>query len=229
MLHGSFRATGRGLCYDYDSNEALLSILNSATGRTLATFNLDHFLTKKPKDYVGFLEKASQVNALMLSNNSTINLADTVSESHLMSLLESVVGISRNAYDLNALDFCRFSRIFSKEYNLKSVKIKKFVSRNKENEFYIARLHTHHGNGVCVRGCTLTGIMAGLSDRTIRDLITMEFGHRFESSAHDLLNASTRLSSLSYILDQNFIPEHKITNESSNMTIKNPLTQKNTQ
>ena len=127
-------------------------------------------------------------------------------------LLHNVAGISRHAFDLQNLRLHRFCVAFQQEYDLKRLKIKKFVSGNQENTFFIARMQTKNDNGICVRGCTMTGIMAAMSDRTLRDLITMEFGHRFENSAQNLLNASSKFSSLSYILDEHFIPESKVLN-----------------
>ena len=208
--HGSFKVWGTGFRYDYNNDKSALTVFHQDTERLLAQFKFDKLLSKEPKTFISMLEKASQINALMVSNNRTVNLAETIDLRHLSPIIHSIGGLSRHAFDLHSLALERFCQAFAAEFNLKQVKIKPFKSRNNTNAFFIARLQTHHDNSINVRACTMTGIMAAMSDRTLRDLMTMEFGHRFEGSAHNLLNASSKLTSLSYILDDNFIPEMKV-------------------
>lgn len=223
MSDGSFDVLGTGFSYNYNNNKNALTVFHKDTERLLTTLEFDRALSREPLSYVTLLEKASQINALMMSNNQTIDLSQTMELQHMHPLLNSVAEISRHAFDLHNLHLGRFCRAFTNKYDLKCIKIKKFVSGNQENTFFIARMHTKNDNGITVRGCTMTGIMAAMSDRTLRDLITMEFGHRFENSAQNLLNASSKFSSLSYILDENFIPESKLsgtnTNKSENKRI----------
>lgn len=210
MSNGSFRVLGTGFRYDYNNSKRALTVIHKDSERPLTKFKLDQALSREPLPYITLLEKATQINALMMSNNQTIDLSKTMELQHMRPLLKGVAGLSRHAFDLQNLHLGRFCRTFADEYDLKCVKIKKFISGDQENTFFIARMQTKNDNGICVRGCTMTGIMAAMSDRTLRDLITMEFGHRFENSAQNLLNASSKLSSLSYILDQHFVPESKI-------------------
>ncbi|NCT40702.1 MAG: hypothetical protein GW778_03455 [Alphaproteobacteria bacterium] len=216
MLHyrdttrGSFEMWGNGFRYDYDNNKSALSVFHHESERLLAQFKFDSLLLKEPRTYVGFLDKASQINALMVSNNSTVNLAETMPLRHVAPIFQSIGVISRHAFDLHILDLPRFSERFAQEYGLKSINIKPFKSRDCENAFFIARLQTLHDNCISVRACTLGGIMGALSESTLRDLMTMEFGHRYNGSAQNLLNASSKLSSLSYILDESFVPEMKV-------------------
>lgn len=210
MSDGSFRVSGAGFSYNYNKDRQALSVFHKDTERLLTKFEFDYALAREPLPYIELLEKASQINALMMSNNRTIDLSQTMALQHVAPLLHNVAGISRHAFDLQNLRLRRFCIAFQQEYDLKSFKIKKFVSGDQENTFFIARMQTKNDNGICVRGCTMTGIMAAMSDRTLRDLITMEFGHRFENSAQNLLNASSKFSSLSYILDEHFIPRSKV-------------------
>ncbi len=208
--HGSFTAWGTGFTYEYDSSDCSLSIIRSERSKTLAHLSFDSALCKNPMGYVSLLEKATQIKALIFSNNQTIDLSETLDSFRLTPILKSAAILSRYAFDLDNARYHRFCRIFSEEYELKSVKLKRFTSDNEENTFFIARIQTQHDNSVSVRACTLAGLTAALSDRTLRDLITMEFGHRFEGSAHNLLKLSTRLSSLSCVLDDAFVPHEKI-------------------
>lgn len=208
--HGSFKAWGSGFRYDYNNEQKALNVLHQDTERLLARFNFDRFLSKSPLAYTELLNKTAQINALMVSNNQTINLSETMPLPHLSSVLSSIGGLSRHAFDLKQMHIRRFCLRFAMEFDLHSVKIKFFQPNDIENAFFIARLQTQHGNGISVRACSMTGIMAAMSDKTLRDLITMEFGHRFERSAQSLLNVSSKLSSLSWILDEEFDPSKRI-------------------
>lgn len=215
---GSFEAWGTGFRYNYNNKKRALTVFHRNSERLLAQFKLDRLLSKHPLAYVELLEKACQINALMVSNNATVNLADTMELRYISPIIHSVGDLSRHAFDLQSLSLKRFGEMFSEEFDLKSVKIKLFEPKDDTPAFFIARMQTHHENGFCVRSCSLPGLMAAMSDRTVRDLITMEFGHRFEGSAHNLLNASSKLSSLSLILDDDFVPKQKISykNEEKN-------------
>ena len=207
---GSFTVWGTGFRFDYEADNNFLNITSLDKKRALAHLKFDKHLAKDPLAYVESLDKTNQIKALMYSNNATINLAETMDYERIASLLKITARISRCAFDLRTKNFDRFSKIFCKDFDLSSMKIKKFTSSHKENEFYLARIQTQYNNSVCVRACTLTGLTAALSDRTLRDLMTMEFGHSHNNSAHSLLNVSAKLSTISHILDQNFIPEHKM-------------------
>lgn len=210
ITHDSLTAWGTGLQYNYEDDIQSLNISRLGKERPFATFHFDHHMSRDPLTYITALEKACQIKALMLSNNTTVNLAETLNCVQLNAIINSAASLSRYAYDLKTLRLRQFCDAFSDEFDLKTVKIKKFKSRKQGNEFFIARVQTKHDNTICVRACTLAGITAAMSDKTIRDLITMEFGHSFEGSAHNLLSVSTRLSSLSYILDDTFIPMRRI-------------------
>ncbi len=207
---GSFIVWGTGFRFEYEAQTSFLNVTPLDEKRALVHLKLDRHLVKDPLTYVESLDKANQIKALMYSNNATINLAEIMDDERVASLIETTASISRCAFDLHTHNFERFSKMLCQKFDLKNVKIKKFRSRRKENELYLARIQTRYNNSVCVRACTLTGLTAALSERTLRDLITMEFGHSYNNSAHSLLNVSSKLATISHILDQNFIPERKL-------------------
>lgn len=211
---GSITAWGTGLNYNYDSELNSLDVTHRGDDTALARFNFDRDLSKDPLSYIQSLEKANQIRALMFSNNQTLDLTQTLDGERLSAILKSTATLSRHAHDLQALRFDRFCDALVGEFNLKKIKIKQFISGDETNAFFIARIQTQHDNGICVRACTLTGMTMAMSDRTIRDLITMEFGHQFEGSANNLLRLSSKLSSISHILDSNFVPAERISSES---------------
>ena len=222
LSNESFDVSGVGFHYNYNNKNKELSVTDIDTERLLTQWHLDDFLSRKPHSYVSLLEKATQIKALMVSNNRTVDLSKVMETHRMKHILKSVASLSHHAYDLKNLYLGRFGQRFAQENDLQSVKLKKFVSNNQENEFFIARVQTHNGNGICVRACTLTGMMAAMSDRTLRDLMTMEFGLKFENSAQRLLNASSKLSSLSFVLDQNFVPKSRVMDSDSQKIHNNP-------
>jgi hypothetical protein len=76
--------------------------------------------------------------------------------------------------------------------------------------FYSAQLETQHSNRVVVESPTLHGVMSRLSQKIIQDLITREFVSHFDVFAHTLLSASSKVSTLSLILNDKFSPVRKL-------------------
>lgn len=206
----SFTVRGSGFRFDYEAEKQLLNIAPRGKKRALAHFKFDQHLAKNPLAYVESLDKTNQIKALMYSNNATINLAETMDDARIASLIKMTAYISRCAFDLHTKNFDQFSKTLCQNFDLKSVKIKKITSRRKQNTFYLARIQTKHNNSISARSCTLSGLAASLSEKTLRDLITIEFGHAYGNSAQNLLNVSSKLSTISNILDQNFIPKQQL-------------------
>ena len=207
---GSFIAWGTGFRFEYEAPDKLLGITPLDRKSAIAKLRFDQRLAESPLAYVESLNKTNQIKALMYSNNATANLAETLDRKRIGSLIKSTARISRFAFDLRTKNFDRFSWVFCKDFDLESLAIKQVMSKRKHKAFFMARLQTRYNNCVCVRGRTLSALVARLSDKTLSDLITMEFGHSYNNSAHRLLNASSKLSTISRILDENFIPEHKL-------------------
>lgn len=188
----------------------MLSIFGKRDGRRFAHLNFTAMASKNPLEYVNHLDKTNQIKALMFSNNHTVNLAETMESHRIAAILKSTAQTSYYAHILNTKNFRRFSSLFSKDIGLQHLKIKKFTSRNKEKEFFVARLKTLRNNSISVRGCTIPALMACLSDKTVRDLMAAEFGCPQASAAQTLLIASSKLATISRILDVGFIPEDKL-------------------
>ncbi len=211
VSHGSFTVWGTGFLYLYEADNKLLNIALPDEDKAIVKIKLDDALADDPLAYIDTLDKANQIKALLYSNNSTVNLAETLDDSRVASLIKTTARISRCAYDLDTLNFERFGSVFCKEFDLKGLKIKKFNSRSESQRFYLGRIQTRTDNTVCVRSCSLSGLMTQLSDKTMNDLIALEIGMRNDASAHKLLSASSKLLTISHILNKNFIPQHKLT------------------
>ncbi|MGH1399037.1 MAG: hypothetical protein ACRBCT_07475 [Alphaproteobacteria bacterium] len=206
----SIIAQSTGLRYEYDTPNRAMSVTLRDQNCVMARFDFDSILSKDPLSYIRSFDKTCQIKALMYSNNRSIDLSDVMEAARLKAMLRNAARTSRYAYDLGQDNLKRFCKGFARDFDFKAINIKHFTSGDGRQTFFVARLHTRHDNSVCVRACSLSGIMAALSQRTLHDLITMEFGHRFGASADNLLIAASKLSAISYILDENFIPKREI-------------------
>ena len=207
---GSFTVWGTGFRYNYEAHNNIIDVAPLDENKAVAHLKCDHHIARNPLAYVKALNKTNQIKALMFSNNETIDLSQTMELERIGSLIKATANITRFAFDLDTHNFARFSSLFTKDFNLKRLKVKQFKSQEKGHDLFLGRIQTIHGNSVCARACTLVGLTARLSDRTLKDLMTMEFGHNFNNSAHTLLDASSKLGTISRILDENFIPQHKL-------------------
>lgn len=207
---GSFQAWGAGFGYHFDAGINTLSITQKETQLALARIRLNRDIAQNPVAFVEQLNKTHEIKALILSNNGTIKLADTIDPKLVGGIIKNSVRLAKYAHELSHHSFSNFSRKFSKEFELKKLKIKTITHNDHEQLLFVARLQTLHDNSVCVRACTLEGLLSVLSERTLRDLITMEFGHQYQNSAFNLMRLSAKLSKIGNILDENFIPEKHI-------------------
>ena len=207
---GSFLAWGAGFGYHYEAEHNSLNITHKETRLHLARVRLNRHMAENPKAFVEQLNKAHEIKALILSNNETIKLADTIDAKLVGGIIKNSARLAKCAHELSHHSFSNFSRRFIKEFEVKKLKIKTIKNNGEDQILFVARLQTLHNNSVCVRACTLEGLLSVLSERTLRDLITMEFGHQYQNSAFNLMRLSAKLSKIGNILDENFIPEKHI-------------------
>lgn len=206
----SFIATGIGFQYQYKAQHNVLSVSLRDQEYEIANFHFDTIVSEHPRIYTHLLDKACQIKALMYSNNKNNDISALLQSGRLRIMLKNAARLSRYAYDLQQHHLERFATFFAADSDLKSIKVKEFTSKDGRRNFFVGRVYTQNDNSISVRACTLTGLTAALSDHTLRELVMMEFGHRFEGSAQNLLNMASKLSSISMILDKNFVPARKI-------------------
>ncbi|MCC6598225.1 MAG: hypothetical protein IT559_05510 [Alphaproteobacteria bacterium] len=203
-------AWGNGFRYDYTAPGNLLGIAQLGRQEKFASLRFDHSIALAPLRYVMTFEKTNQIKALMYSNNTTTDLGRTVSLERMTAILESTAKTSRYAYELQRENLEDFAESFAQDMDLKTLKIRKFQSRTGSMAFYAARIQTRKNNTISVHGCLLSATLAGLAEKVLHDLLPLESGYRFERPAQKLLRLSSELATLSRIMDDNFIPEHRM-------------------
>lgn len=203
---GSLCAHGAGVFYEYKQNDSCLDITDTFHGDLLARLHFEPQDFADAKTYIWHLDRANKIRALSYSNNKTVNITETLDRRKVGAILKSTARNSFHAYNLHASDFTKFTSLFAEDNGLKCLKIKRFLSNDRLNTFYVGRIKTHSDNQISVRAGNIPKLMGALSDSLVRDLVTLEYGCK--SSAGGLLMASFRLKNLSRILDEDFVPEN---------------------
>lgn len=208
---GSFVAWGIGFAYCYEPKRNVLNISDARSKKPLFYVDCKNQpLAAGACDYAIFFEKATQINALILSNNSTVDLSELLDDRRLAAILEDSANLARYAYSLKQEDFKRFESDFCKNFTLKRLEIKKPKTLYPRDSSYFAKLKTLNNNVITSQKRSLHKILADLSERTLRDLIAVEFGYHFQHSTYDLLTVSSKLAIIGHILDERFIPAQRI-------------------
>ncbi len=208
---GSFEAWGLGLFYHYDADAHILDIIHARRNKPLIYIDFDRSLSKAPIMYVELIEKSSQIRALMLSNNHTADISETLDENRLCGILPSIASMGRYCFDLQKKRYDRFAKYFVEENDLKRFSIEFINSQESGSQFFKTELETHKSNIATGRGTTLFQALTSLSDSIIHDLLTKECGYNMQGQAHALLRIASTLSAYSCTLNESFIPVHKIT------------------
>ncbi len=212
---GSFAALGIGFLYEYNARLKALQVSRAGSSLPLIFLEFDGLLAKDPTEIVRIFDKTTQVKALKFSNNTTINLAETLDDSKLPSLLEHVLYITMVADTLRHEQFQDFEDRFAVKYGFKRMDIRR--SEGHGTPFYLAAAETQKRNALAARSSTLHGLMTYMSDKIIEDVIAKEFAYNADSWVQKLLNAASILSTLSLVLNERFEPSRKMTGKASSL------------
>lgn len=211
---GSFKASGAGLHYEYDSDQALLDIIQKKGNRLILSIELEEEHPGEAFLFAKCLEKATQIKALTYSNFKTINLCKIMDSDKLPAIMANTTVLSRYAFDLKLSHFNRFACNFGKKFPQEEVYINRTLDEKENIEIFRGLFKTRHGHAVSAYKRTLSELLSTLSEKITIDLMTLEFGNRFRDSAESLVNVSYNLSTVARIVDEGFIP-HNTLNKNS--------------
>lgn len=207
---GSFTAWGVGLEYEYDAGFSALNIIHSRKNKPLMYVDCDERLAQEPLSFIAAMEKATQLNALVISNNKTIDLSEILEEQHLKTMLKAASYHAGYSCDLQRGAFNAFEERFCKAYCLHKICLNRSSAHIDRPRYYSAELKTNTQNSITSYGANLSSVIRSLSKKTVHDLVNTGFGHITDIEAQNLLAVSSNLSLISKILDKNFHPMHKI-------------------
>lgn len=203
--NGSFKMWGVGFIYNYNAHTRIIDIIHARGKHLLMSITLDEDDARHARAYVQCIEKSCQIKAMLLSNNETINLVATLENERLYQILSSVTYLSELAFDLQTKKLNTFCSHIEANYNLESLFIKRMACHRSKSIYYKARLETIRGNEAIARAPTLPATLRLLSEYIIQDILPHEFTTE-ENYTSALLTISSKLSLISRILDQQYIP-----------------------
>lgn len=208
---GSFDAWGVGLFYHYSAPVNTLEVYSSPDDQ--AALLLQATLSKNSQchvqDFVSYFDKVSQIKALMLSNQTSVNIADTMESERLRGVLINTCSLAKSVCALTNDKLRSFVSSSKEMYELKHFSIKHLCCQASGEKYYRARLKTYNSNEIVARSITMHGVLMTLSEKIIRDLIALEFSTR-HNTADNLLIFSSQLTTISRVMNQNFYPLSKI-------------------
>ncbi|HBR68564.1 MAG TPA: hypothetical protein DEA55_04220 [Rhodospirillaceae bacterium] len=218
---GSFDARGTGFLYSYSARNNNLGIHLPRDNAHLIDIDLKEF-SVDALSYTQYLEKATQINALMFSNSATIDLTETFDPRRLRPITRNAAVFAGYALNLEQRRFHHFSLRFRESCALEEIYIDSLYRQEPDVEYFKGYVKTRQGNAVSAGGQSVADVLLGLSEKILRDLIVMEPEESRRNSSNDLLGASFKLSTTSRILDKNYLPCHKLSSvRDSALQIKN--------
>lgn len=204
---GSFYAAGTGLKYRYDGRKNALHISVGGSCNGLYTLFCPKRIQKNPQDFIYFLERASSIKALILSNNKTTDLTKTLNEERLKPILQSVFDIAIQSYDLHQENFDTFTDRLVAQYDLEDLQIKYMHSTRSGTSYYRLFIKTKSGHDAVIREKQIDHLIRS-SARTISgDLIPLVLTGKKNTEGEKVLHLSTILGILGRILNKDFKPE----------------------
>ena len=208
----SFIARSTTFFYQYCASKNQLGICDPDTKSVLRVITLDKRTVCGPLQFVHNFDKSSKIKALIFSNNKTVRLAQTLDHERLMAILPNIERLTRYACKLKNEQFREFSKAFCQDFALQALHIRKTEGGN-GCDFYHAGVTSIHNHSIEARATSLHGILRETATKVMHDLVMMEYGFSHHGSAHNLLTVSSKLSTLSRILNEDYIPEFQLAPE----------------
>jgi len=209
---GSFKANGAGFYYTYNAEDNGLAIFRNISGCKTLNIILPRKIRDDPQLFVHQLEKATQIKALTLSNNTTIKLCETIVPEKLAAIAKSISRLALYSFDLSNNNAQRFSSVLQRGFGLKELDISYIDHAASGDPYYKAKIVTKKDNCLVVRDSSLPVTLKKLSDGIMSDMIMREFTSHTDQNSQNLLRLSTRISIISKILNKSFIPERFLAN-----------------
>ncbi|MCK6418921.1 MAG: hypothetical protein L6Q57_08330 [Alphaproteobacteria bacterium] len=214
---GCFKAHGKGFVYAVDPAARFVSIALRRDQSPLLTLSIDRRIASRAGDFLKFLERCTQIKALVFSNNHTIDLSETFDNDKLKILLQATANLALYTFDLYHGKYRSFERRFCRQFGILSFSIRKITGKDMEDDFYVARLETLRKSGVDCRQTTLYSALISLSEKILHDLIVRELSMPTQGAAYSLLKISAEVATIAQALNPEFIPAQKVITEKTRL------------
>lgn len=206
--NGSFVACGVGLLYQYSVTTHTLEIFQRKGRDYMFRLGLDGVDADDIPILIENFDKALQIKALMISSHKTNDLTKTMSPDRLQVIIKSAFRIALHACDAQLGHWKRLNLSIEKEFKLKRFKLKRLICPSAGTAYIRCGIETPRENELTVRAKTTAAVFKILSEKIIHDLMTIEFAYRTDSYAHQLVTLSSKMGTLSRVLDQSYVPKN---------------------
>lgn len=217
---GGFVAHGICFDYKYDAAERNLNMRHLIKYESLIDINMDRRILFRPKLYVTFLEKATQIYALIYSQNLSYNIAQTIDEEKLPAILNTIMRAAQRATELQTGNYRFFEKRMCNKFELSKFLINHYNATNGSNGFWTIHIKTKSGQAANIRSNTLHDAIGQIAQKIRHDLFSHEITNRSDKLAYALMTLSTKLMAIEKIIDPDFVPSEHVLCE--NKTIKTP-------
>jgi len=218
-LHGSFIACGVGILYKYTAPTNTLEIFLRENRTYLFRMPIGERGAENIQALIHNFDKSVQIRALMISNHKTNDITKTLGAEKLQTIIRSAFKIGFYAFDAQIGEWDKLNLAIAQDFNLRKFKIKRLVCPSAGTAYIRCGIETPRNNELTVRAKTPSGVIKVLSERIIQDLIALEFAYRTDSFAHQLVTLSSKLGTLSRLLDKNYIPAQNVSKSLSDSQI----------
>ncbi len=207
---GGFIALGVGLRYEYDTTKHALRVATLGADTDLFTLLCPQRTKNDPEYLVHCLEKAACIKALMLSNNETINLSQTMNVCRLKPVLQNVFELAIQSHDFAFGHFDQFTSRLSNLYKLEDFQIKHMQCSRSGTAYYRLFVKIASGDDIVVRETECDTLLIKSAQHIVRDLIPPILSQPSRENADLLLMLSSRLSLIGRILNENYRPDLQV-------------------
>lgn len=202
---------GVGFRYKYIKRKNILRISGRHDRRLYHDLAIRTECSEEPLLLTHHIEKLSQIKALSLSGNRSVNLLSTVQPSRIEPILENLIQLARYSFWLEQHRFHCFSCCIIESFALNKFNIDTIdKGHNTSDRLYNAHIETISGHSARASAFSLVEAISNISHKAIHDLVVREYNLGKNQDAEQLMKLSIQLNYISKILDNSFEPKRRI-------------------
>jgi len=153
------------------------------------------------------IEKTGQIFALTYSNNTSIDLCETVRANKMPVIMRNIVRVAFLCYALSEEDFLTFRKKFLADYSIRDIQIIRSKRKIFKDIPFRVEFRSVHNNSISSRAESLPSLLSTLSRKILQDMAIREYRLSMKDSAQTLVQTSARLAKIAHIVDDDFIPK----------------------
>ncbi len=205
---GSFKAWGIGFQYEYDAENQILDITEARLNRPLIYIDVETKNVTKAKDFVDLFDTVTQLYALNLSNNCSLDLSELADHDRLNAMLKSISTTSIRAYYLSIYRYDKFNNHINDENTEQTLHINQIdVTESSAVQYTASYTNVHDGRTISkIQTNTLHHALSQLSSELSTSILVGQIIKQDADNMYRNVKLSTELSLLSAAINPNSSP-----------------------